>query len=153
MINNNLIKKKIKRQGDDSISIVNFVMVAQRADKINYRVKKLFSIRHQNMKNVLVTRANRFEVSNNHIFIKPFPNPLGLLRLMGLEKEKNWLEKYLYFPSGNILYTKAAYHKLKTVIADQLKLDNKVNLITCCPPYDLSILGLKLKKKCRKSIG
>ena len=147
MMNNEIIKEEIQRQGNGSNNIVNLIVVGHSVDKINVRVKKLFDIRHQHMKTVLVTPANRFEVRKNHIFIKPLPNPLGLLRLMKLEKGKKWIESYLYFPSRNILFAKAAYHKLKTVIAAQLRLHNRSQSNNLLSTIRHRYFRIKTKKK------
>ncbi len=93
---------------------------------------------------VLVTRAGP-KIENNHITIRPYYNPLGLFRLIGLHQTKKNLERYLFFPSTQILYVRPAVKWLKNSIATDIRKNKSVIIITSLPPHDLSIIGLSLK--------
>jgi hypothetical protein len=113
---------------------------------INHRLKGIFSLNESFEKIVLITRPGP-KFNNNHIVIRPYYNPLGLFRLIGLNKIKKVLERYLYFPSAQILYTWHVNKVLKMLVARDIKIGKKVSLITCIPPHDLSLIGLSLKSK------
>ena len=74
-----------------------------------------------------------------------YPNPLGLLRLVGLNKTKSFLERYIYFPSPTILYVWKVVKKLQKRIKRDLSKGNRVCLLTCVPPHDIALMGLHLK--------
>jgi len=114
--------------------------------KINHRLKGISSLNEAFEKIVLITRPGP-KFNNNHIFIRPYYNPLGLLRLVGLPNTKRVLERYFYFPSAQILYTWRVNRVLKVIVARDIKEGKKVSIITCFPPHDLSIVGLSLKSK------
>lgn len=111
----------------------------------NDRIYKILSLKNLFHKMVLVS-AGSAQVNDGDMVIKPFPNPLGILRLMKLHKLKNTLDKYLFFPSRQILYVKAAQEKLKDVILNDLKSGKTVCLLTSIPEHDLAIIGLFVKR-------
>jgi glycosyltransferase involved in cell wall biosynthesis len=122
------------------------VVVGQKRESINDRVAKILTLRSSFDKMILVSVGNG-HVNDENIMIKPFPNPFGILRLMGLQKLKKNLDKYFFFPSRNILYVKAVQKKLKKNILNDLKKGKKVSLLTCLPPHDLALIGLFIKRQ------
>ncbi|MBW2661171.1 MAG: hypothetical protein JRD93_04080, partial [Deltaproteobacteria bacterium] len=120
--------------------------VGQKRESINDRVAKILTLRSSFDKMILVSVGNG-HVNDENIMIKPFPNPFGILRLMGLQKLKKNLDKYFFFPSRNILYVKAVQKKLKKNILNDLKKGKKVSLLTCLPPHDLALIGLFIKRQ------
>ncbi len=125
---------------------VVYVVVGQKRESINDRVAKILTLRSSFDKMILVSVGNG-HVNDENIMIKPFPNPFGILRLMGLQKLKKNLDKYFFFPSRNILYVKAVQKKLKKNILNDLKKGKKVSLLTCLPPHDLALIGLFIKRQ------
>ncbi|MDL1985903.1 MAG: hypothetical protein LWX54_17310, partial [Deltaproteobacteria bacterium] len=123
-----------------------YVVVGQKRESINDRVAKILTLRSSFDKMILVSVGNG-HVNDENIMIKPFPNPFGILRLMGLQKLKKNLDKYFFFPSRNILYVKAVQKKLKKNILNDLKKGKKVSLLTCLPPHDLALIGLFIKRQ------
>jgi glycosyltransferase involved in cell wall biosynthesis len=79
--------------------------------------------------------------------IHPYLNPTGLLRVLGFTKLKAVIDKYLFFPSRNILYVKAVQKRLVRSIAKNLDEGKKVCVLTTVPPHDLCLVGLFLKKR------
>jgi glycosyltransferase involved in cell wall biosynthesis len=113
---------------------------------INHRLKGILSLADSFEKMLLLTRPGpRYDI--NHLTVRPYYNPLGILRLIRLHKIKKKLEKYLFFPSAQILYTCPVNKVLKTLVADDIENGKKVCIITCFPPHDLSFIGLSLKTK------
>jgi len=111
---------------------------------VNQRVERILSLRKSFEKMTIVTKTGTC-VDDENIVAGSYPNPLGLLRLMGLHKTKNVLERYLFFPSPHILYVWSARKKLKERIASDLRRGKRVCQLTCVPKHDISLVGLYLK--------
>ncbi len=118
-------------------------VIANQAN-INHRLKGILSIKESFEKLVLVTRTGP-KIKKDHITIRPYYNPLGIFRIIGLHQIKKNLEKYLFFPSTQILYVRPAVKWLKKSIATDIQKNKSVIIITSLPPHDLSIIGLSLK--------
>jgi glycosyltransferase involved in cell wall biosynthesis len=120
-------------------------VVSYSKSSINARVKGILSLRNLFGKLVHVTCNGKNEFSYD-ITTGAYPNPLGLLNLIGLRKTKLFLERYIYFPSTNILYAWKAIKLLKYKIAQDINENKRVYLITCVPPHDIAYIGLPIKK-------
>lgn len=120
-------------------------VVSYKNRDFNTRVNGILNLRSNFGKIIHVTRNGKNE-SPHDISTGAYPNPLGLLRFINLEKTKKLLEKYLYFPSPTILYTWKAIKLLKNEIAIDLSENKRVCLLTCVPPHDIAFIGLHLKK-------
>ena len=129
----------------DSQKVV-YIVTAQREPYLNSRVKGLISLRPAFARLVLVTVGNGGGDEESYQ-IRPYPNPTGLLRVLGFTKLKAVIDKYLYFPSRNILYVKAVQKRLARSIAKNLDEGKKVCVLTTVPPHDLCLVGLFLKKR------
>lgn len=84
---------------------------------------------------------------SNHIGIKPYPNPTGIFRVLGLYKLKALFDKYLFFPSTTILFNGAAKKILYQKIQHDLNNNRSVSVVTCAPPHGTTLCGLYLKKR------
>jgi len=113
---------------------------------IKRREKMILSLRGSFGKMILVTQ-NGNVVDDDHIVVGAYPNPLGLLRVLGFNRLKERVERYLFFPSRLILFIKPAISKLEKRICKDIKEGKKVTLITTLPPHSLSMIGLSLKKQ------
>jgi glycosyltransferase involved in cell wall biosynthesis len=118
-------------------------LIASQA-RINHRLKGILSLKESFEKIVLVTRAGP-RTKKNHITIRPYYNPLGLFRVVGLHQTKKNLERYFFFPSTQMQYVRPAVKWLKKSIDNDLRNSKSVSIITSLPPHDLSIVGLSLK--------
>jgi glycosyltransferase involved in cell wall biosynthesis len=112
--------------------------------KLNQRLQGVLSLKESFAKMVLVAKAG-VPADNGRIMVRPYHNPLGILRLVGLEKLKKVFEKYLFFPSTNVLYMRPVIKYLKKRVAQDLSGKKRVCLLTSLPPHDLSMIGLALK--------
>jgi glycosyltransferase involved in cell wall biosynthesis len=125
---------------------VVYVVVGQNQSSINDRVEKVLGLSSHFRKMVLVC-VGRGYAKDTILPVKPFPNPLGLLRLIGLDRLKNVLDKHLLFPSRHVLYVKAVQNKLNNAISRNVKKGERVCLVTCLPPHDLALIGLFIKRQ------
>lgn len=125
---------------------VIYVVAGQYQGAINDRVKKLLTLRSFFSKLVLVTPGDNNK-GEQSLELRPLVNPTGLLRLIKLNKLKKSIDKQLYFPSTKILYAKSVERALGQRIAEDLNQGKSVILLTCAPPHDLCLAGLKLKRK------
>jgi glycosyltransferase involved in cell wall biosynthesis len=112
--------------------------------EINHRLKGIISLKDSFEKVLLIAR-NGPQIEDKHLMIRPYYNPLGLLRLIGFHQTKKNIERYLFFPSIQILYVRPAIKRLRRVIAHDLEKGKKISLITSLPPHDLAMIGLALK--------
>lgn len=129
----------------DSQKVV-YIVTAQRDRYLNSRVKGLVSLRPAFSRLVLVTVGDGGGDEKSYQ-IRPYPNPTGLLGVLGLTKIKAVIDKYLFFPSRNILYVKAVQKRLERSIAKDLDEGRNVCVLTTVPPHDLCLVGLFLKKR------
>lgn len=120
------------------------VYVVTNCHSVNQRLERILSLRKSFEKMILVTKTGT-RIDDEDIVAGSYPNPLGLLRLMGLHKTKQFLERYLFFPSPNILYAWSARKKLKERISSDLRSGKRVCLLTSVPNHDISLVGLYLK--------
>jgi len=86
-------------------------------------------------------------VNEGNLLVKPYPNPTGFLKFLGLQKIKKTLDRYIFFPSPEIRYVWRAQRILRKLIAGDLQKGKKISLITSLPPHDLALIGLRLKRK------
>lgn len=110
----------------------------------NTRVKGILSLNGSLGEMIHVTRTGLHNQDSN-IVVGAYPNPLGLLRIMGLNKIKSTIERYIYFPSPAIMYVWKATKVLKKRIKNDLLKRRRVCLITCVPHHDIAFVGLYLK--------
>jgi len=83
----------------------------------------------------------------DHVYeVPPYPNPLTALRWIGLGQLRKKLGRYLFFPSGRVLYAHRVTSVLRRAIAADIKAGREAVLLTCLPPHDLAIVGLRIKK-------
>jgi glycosyltransferase involved in cell wall biosynthesis len=115
-------------------------------NKIKLREKMILTLRESFAKMILVTQKGNV-VNDDHIVVGAYPNPLGLLRILGFNRLKEKLERYLYFPSRLIFFITPAIRKLKKSVHKDIEEGEKVTLITPLPPHSLSMVGLALKKE------
>ena len=117
------------------------------AHNLHHRLKLLLHLKNIYQKVVPVSSYKEKKIDSTHIRIKPWLNPTGILRIAGLHKLKNILDKHIFFPSTSILFVASAKKQLKTEIQKDLKAGRKVCIITCVPPHGLALLGSYLKKE------
>ncbi len=127
-------------------NMVIYLMISKEKHRLNNRVRMLPSLIREYGKGVLVCSGND-DVDPDCITIKPYPNPAGILRVIGLNNLKRDLEKYLFFPSTKILYVLKANKKLERSISKDFQTCNKVLLISCVPRHDICLTGLYLKQR------
>jgi glycosyltransferase involved in cell wall biosynthesis len=121
-------------------------MVSHNAQRINSRVDKLLSLARQCGETTLVA-SGKDKVGLGQISVIPYANPTGLLRLLGLVGVKRTIDKYLFFPSTNILYVRRAVRILRRRIERDIRAGKRVVLITCVPHHDICLAGLQLKQR------
>ncbi len=114
-------------------------------EKVNDRIKKLLRLREKFDKMVLVTPGNHNRQDAEGLEIRPIPNPVGVLQKLGLHKLSKTLNRCLFFPSPRILFVLTARRKLRQHIANDIAEGKQVCLLTCAPPHDIGLIGLRLK--------
>jgi len=120
--------------------------VSQGVNSINSRVKELLSLVRQHGEGTLVGSGEEWN-NPGYISVKPYPNPTGILRILGLNGVKRNIDKYLYFPSSHILYVRRAVNRLKGYIDRDIRAGKRVLLITCVPHHAVALAGLSLRDK------
>lgn len=130
---------------NDSARVI-YVVTAFQHHIINSRMKCLVQLREIYSNLILVTVGDEY-VDNENIRVMPYPNFTGLFRVLGLLKLRNYLDRYIYFPSPKILYVKAVLKKLIVKIKYDIENGKTVSLITTVPPHDLCIIGAQIKGK------
>ena len=135
---------KFSRDGDGGR--VTYLIVSQGVNSINSRVKELLSLVRQHGEGTLVGSGEDWN-KPGYISIKSYPNPTGILRILGLNEVKRNIDKNLYFPSSDILYVRRAVNRLKRYIGRDIRAGKRVLLITCVPHHVVALAGLYLKDK------
>ena len=123
--------------------IVVYVVTSSK-DHPNTRVKGVLSLNGL-LGEVIHVKKTGAPTQGRSIVVGAYPNPLGFLRLMGLNKIKSTFERYIYFPSPTILYVWRAIKILKKKIKYDLSKEKRICLLTCVPPHDIALVGLHLK--------
>jgi len=126
-------------------SDLTLYIISYHQEYIGHRIELFLKLKKYFRKMILVCRYGSANNEEN-IIIKGYPNPFGLLRIIGLNKLKIKLEKYFYFPTHKILYVWDVKRKLKKRIKNELKRGEKIAIFISVPPHDNSIIGLALKK-------
>ncbi len=114
----------------------------------NDRVKKIVRLRSRFAGLVLVTPGPALVDDDSDLMVPPLPNPLGVLRLLGLNRVKWTIERYLYYPSISVLFIERVKRRLVRRIAADLAAGREVTLLTAVPPHALGLLGLYVKRHC-----
>lgn len=127
-------------------NLVVYVIAGQIFDRINDRVRKIITLKPSFFDMHLFTPGNK-TIFNQNIQLKPPINPTGILRILKLNKLKNLLDKYIFFPSKFILYARLLEKTLSKYISKDLTNGKSICLITCVPPHDLCLISLNLKRK------
>ncbi len=131
---------------DSGGDIATYLIVSQEVSCINSRVRQLLSLARQCGEGTLISSGKDCRKSGC-ISIKPYPNPTGILRILRLNGIKKILDRYLFFPSTDILYVRRAVNRLGRFIDADIRAGKRVLLITCVPHHAIALAGLDLKKK------
>ncbi len=123
-----------------------YIVASQQRHRINERVNRIFSLKDHFSKMVLVC-PTKGQDGKDSLNITPYINPVGILRLLGLNKLKKCIEQQVFFPSASILYVSAAKKILLQQVKEDLEQGLEVCLITCVPSHALCLLGLYLKQQ------
>lgn len=126
-----------------------YVMVSHRCEVINKRVGMLLSLARR-CGDVTLVCSGEDKIDEGLLSIKPYLNPTGIFRVIGLRAIKRKIDKYLYFPSTTILYSRRAERKLRDLIERDIRQGRQVCLITCVPHHDQCMAGLHLKQRFRQ---
>ncbi len=113
----------------------------------NSRVKALGKLSSRGVEVVYVTNRKANIVPVQNLVVEPLPNPLGVLRALGMHRLKNTLDSMVYFPTRHWLYVVPVVNRLKRLIAEDLAQGKQVVVLTCAPPHALCLVGKKLKAK------
>lgn len=124
-----------------------YIVAAHSRAGLNERVRKLLLLSGNFDRLVFVCAGEKTTLTDEVWEIRHTINPTGILCKLGLGGLKKAVDRWLYFPSPQVLFAKAAHSRLAKSIAKDLELGLQVSLVTCVPPHALCLLGLKLKKK------
>lgn len=124
-----------------------YIVFGVARESVNDRIKKLLRLRDSFDKMVLVTPGKYNKEDNESLEVKPYNNPTGVLRRLGLHDLRKTVDRYLFFPSPHILFVLPARRKLAKIIAEDLHKGRQVCLLTCAPPHGIGLIGLYIKRK------
>lgn len=113
----------------------------------NDRVRKLLRLRERFGGLVLVSPGAEFVDDERELVVPPRPNPLGVLRLLGLNRLKQAAERYAYFPSVHMRFVSRVKHRIARRIGADLEAGREVTLLTAAPPHALGLIGLFVKAR------
>lgn len=144
---------------------VVYVLVGAFQERVNDRIRTVLGLNLQNTEIRLVARGDGITTqskpsaigtqvgSSAHLpaadqvyAVPPYPNPLTVLRWVGLDRLRKKLSRYLLFPSGRVLYAYRVIRVLRRAMSADIKAGREVVLLTCLPPHDLTIVGLRIKQ-------
>ena len=111
------------------------------------RLASLTSLAGQNVQVIFISNRPLNVGSARNVVIKPAYNPFGLLRMLGLRRFADTLDKLAYFPSRARLYRPRVTRYLRKAIRLDLAAGRRVTLLTPAPPLDMPIVGLQLKRE------
>jgi len=131
--------------GEDAERVV--YVVANWPGGGNDRVRKLLRLREQFRGLVLVTPGDEVRDDPRDLVVPPWPNPLGVLRLLGFNRLKRAVERYLYFPSTHVLFVHRVKRRVVRRIAADVAAGRTVTLLTTAPPHALGLIGLFVKSR------
>ncbi len=140
-------KVSILQRGRERVgNKIVYIVTAHGREAINERVRNFLLLRPHFSKLVLVCAGDKTCITDELWEIRHTTNPTGILRKLGLGRLKGIIDRWLYFPSPQVLFVRAAYGRLKKAIAIDLMQGREVTLVTCVPHHALCLLGLKLKQ-------
>jgi len=113
---------------------------------VNSRIRALGKLRCANLEVVYVTGVKVSVAPHQNLVVRPFPNPFGILRWLRLHRLKEAIDSIFYFPTRHRLYVAPVVSSLKKLIANDLKQQRRVVVLTCAPPHALCLVGKKLKR-------
>jgi len=144
---------------------VVYVLLGGSKERINDRIRAVLGLNIENTEIRLVVRGKGIAIRSvsaqtktevgtksarsgpDHVYaVPPYPNPLTALRWVGLGHLRKKLSRYLFFPSGRVLYAYRVIRVLRRAIGADIKAGREPALLTCMPPHDLAIAGLRLKQ-------
>jgi glycosyltransferase involved in cell wall biosynthesis len=111
----------------------------------NSRVKALGKLGGVGIEVVYVSSRDVKVAPLPNLIVKPWPNPFGVLRSIGLHRVKGLVDSVAYFPTRHRLYVAPVVNKLKRLIGQDLSAGKRVVVLTCAPPHTLCLVGQKLK--------
>ena len=119
-------------------------VITAKADGRDARAQAIISLRDEFYKAELVYSSRRRDDKHKWA-IRPWRNPLTVLRLIGLESFATFLASWLFFPSAERLFTYAVRRKLRKAIKRDLHQGLDVTIVLTVPPHALVLLGKYLK--------
>jgi glycosyltransferase involved in cell wall biosynthesis len=123
-----------------------YIVMGRKFNELKGRFNQLLSLKKYYKSVTLILREDG-QHYEDRIGIKSLPNPTGFLRIIGLNKLKKALDRYLYFPSVGVLYVGRMQRELERRIEEDIKNGNEICLIVSTPPHCVGLVGLKLKRK------
>ncbi len=124
-----------------------YIVTVQKSGFLNQRIGKMLLLRSHYDRLILVCSGRKTRCIGDVWEIRHSMNPTGVLRKLGLQPLKVALDKWLYFPSTQVLFVKAVQRVLSTSIGKQLESGAEITVVTCVPDHSLCLLGMSLKKK------
>jgi glycosyltransferase involved in cell wall biosynthesis len=112
---------------------------------VNERVARVLTLGERTGPITLVAGPSA-QSAGECIRVRPIPNPTGILRVLGLSGAQRAIDSVLLFPSRQILWVKPAQRVLKRRIAHDLAHGRRVCVLTCAPPHDACLVGLRMKE-------
>ena len=124
-----------------------YIVTVHKQAVLNQRIRKLLMLRGHFDRMVLVCGGEETAYEGDVWALRHVVNPTGVLRKVGLEPLKGIIDHWLYFPSPQVLFVKAAERALSRAIREQMANGVDVTVVTCVPNHALCLLGLALKRE------
>jgi hypothetical protein len=132
--------------GVDLKQVAVYLVIGLERHQVNDRAEKFLGL-DSCFDKIVLTIPGDNHVDSKNLVVKPWPNPTGIFRLLKLHRLKQFLDKYLFFPSIHLLFVKAVRSKLAKAIEKDLQAGKQVCVITCVPSHSICLVGQAMKRR------
>jgi len=95
---------------------------------------------------VVPVYAGERSAGEGELCVPPWPNPLGSLDILGMQRLKRTLDSFFLFPDRSVLFLHAVRRKLRESIRRELGDGHLVTVLITTPPHAVSVLSLYLRR-------
>ena len=114
---------------------------------LNERIRALAHLQTRQTRVTFVSHRDATIGSAECVQVKPWPNPLGILRYVGLNHLKQQLDALVYFPTREKLYVWPAVRYLARRVRTDLAAGRRVVVLTSLPAHAVALVGMQLKSQ------
>lgn len=125
---------------------VTYIVVGPGRGAVNDRVEKVAAL-SSSQHCIRVVSASSQDRVEGPLVVRPWPNPAGLLGILGLHGLRRKLDTALIIPTRTRFYLLAVIRRLARKIERDLRSGTQVNVLTCAPPHGVCVIGQVLKRR------